>query len=586
MQPIRKRLKQRGLSRRAWGLAFSGILCSVGFGQSQMPDRATAQRVQFVDIAESSGLSAFRHLGGSLEKRYILETTSGGVALFDYDGDGWLDIYLVNGGSLEIVRRQKPPVKNRLFRNKRDGTFEDVTEKARVAGNGAWGMGVVVGDYDNDGWDDLYVTNFGPNILYRNNSDGTFTDVTAKAGVGDPRYSTGAAFGDYDGDGDLDLFVANYVDVDVNNLPEPGGKNIEGTNFCIYRGVPVMCGPRGLKGAGDTLYRNNGDGTFTDVSRQAGVDDPKGYYGFQPIWCDVDNDSDLDLYVANDSTPNYLYLNNGDGTFKEVGYPSGTAVNEEGREQASMGVAVGDYDGDGLMDFYVTNFSDDTNTLYHNDGGGNFTDLTFQSGLGEPTLPYLGWGTAFFDFDNDGDLDLFAANGHVYPEVDKHDFGMSYKQRNLLFEHDGRGKFTEIGLQSGPGLAVVKCSRGAAFGDIDNDGDIDIVINNMDDTPTLLRNDGGNRSHWLGFKLVGTKSHRRAINARVRLRVGERWQTGEVFSGCSYLSQNDFRLHFGLGQAVKVDEIEIRWPSGARTRLQDVKADQVLTVKEPVTGSK
>jgi hypothetical protein len=581
--------KQTGLRPVAWTIALCGLIGPPGSpraeSESTQKPNDTA-RGQFVDIADASGLSAVHQLGGSPGKKYILETTSSGVALFDYDGDGWLDVYFVNGGSLEIVCGQKPPVNHRLFRNKRDGAFEDVTEKANVGGNGAWGMGVAVADYDNDGRDDLYVTNFGPNVFYHNNGDGTFTDVTAKAAGGDPRYATGAAFGDYDGDGDLDLFVANYVELDLNHLPEPGGKNIEGSNFCFYRGVPVMCGPRGLKGAGDTLYRNNGHGTFTDVSKKAGVDDPKGYYGFQPIWCDFDNDGDLDLYVANDSTPNYLYLNNGDGSFKEVGYPAGVAVNEEGREQASMGVAAGDYDGEGLMDVYVTNFSDDTNTLYPHDGQANFTDVTFQSGQGEVTLPPLGWGTAFFDFDNDGDVDLFAANGHVYPEVDKHDFGMTDKQRNLLFENDGRGKFAEIGRESGPGLAVVKCSRGAAVGDIDNDGDLDLVVNNLDDTPTVLRNDGGNRNHWIAFKLIGSKSNRRAINARVRVRAGERWQTGEVFSGSSYLSQNDFRVHSGLGRATKVDEVEIRWPSGTQTRLQDVKANQFLTVKEPMTESK
>lgn len=569
--------------KRAWAMMkriASGLLliCLLGLNSFS---QSTGPRVQFTDVTDLSGLGTFRHVGGSLEKRYILETTSSGVALFDYDRDGWLDVYLVNGGNLQMLREQKLAATHKLFRNRRDGRFEDVTTKAGVGGNGAWGQGVAVADVDNDGWDDLYVTNFGPNILYRNNGDGTFTDVTRKAGVADPRYSTGAAFGDYDGDGDLDLFVANYVELDLNNLPEHGGTNPIGANFCMFRGVPVMCGPRGLKGAGDTLYQNNGDGTFTDVSRKAGVDDAKGYYGFQPVWCDFDNDGDLDLYVANDSTPNYFYQNNGDGTFKEIGYPSGTAVNEEGREQAGMGVALGDYDGDGLMDIYVTNFSDDTNTLYHNEGRNQFTDVTYPSGHGETTLASLGWGTAFFDFDNDGDLDLFAANGHVYPQVDKHDFGTSYKQRNLLFENVGRGRFVEVGRQAGPGLSLIKCSRGAAFGDIDNDGDVDIVINNIDDTPTVLRNDGGNKNNWLTLNLVGAKMNRRAVNARVRLRIGQRWQMAEVFSGSSYLSQNDFRLHFGLGAASTVDEIEIRWPNGTRSNLRDVKPNQLLNVKQP-----
>ncbi|MBL8150485.1 MAG: CRTAC1 family protein [Blastocatellia bacterium] len=552
------------------------LLAAVSIGQKvQEPTPSIA----FSDISESSGVSSFQHVGG-VKKRYIIDTTSSGVGFIDYDRDGWVDIYFVNGGDQEILQSKKAPVKNRLFRNNHNNTFTDVTEKAGVGGNGSLGQGVSVADFNNDGLDDIYVTNFGSNILYKNNGDGTFTDVAAKAGVTDPRWSTGSAFGDYDGDGDLDLFVANYVDIDINKMPEPGGNGSIQANYCMYRGLPVICGPRGLKGAGDSLFKNNGDGTFTDVSKQAGVDDAKLLYGFQPSWIDYDNDGDLDIFVSNDSTGNYLYRNNGNGSFTDVSYTSGVAVNEEGRQQACMGVAWGDFNNDGLMDLYLTNFSDDTNTLYQNDGGGNFTDITFQSGHGQITLPYLGWGAFFFDFDNDGDLDIFAANGHIYPEVDKQQIGTSFKQRNLLFENDGKGKFTEIGLKSGKGFEIKKSFRGAAYADIDNDGDLDVVVNAMDDTPLLIRNDAGKSNNWISLKLLGTKSNRSAIGTKVRLRIGSTWQTAVVMSGTSYLSQNDQRIHFGLGKATKIDEVEITWPSGTKTKLTDLKPNQFLIVDE------
>ncbi len=537
--------------------------------------------VLFTDIAVSAGINSFQHLSGSAQKRYIIETTSGGVALLDYDRDGWLDIYFVNGGTVEMLQGKKSPLKNRLFHNDGNGKFTDVTEKAGVAGNGNWGQGVCIGDYNNDSFDDIYVTNFGTNILYRNNGNGTFTDVTEKAGVMESRWSTGAAFGDYDGDGYLDLFVANYVDLDLNKLPEPGvGSGGAAMAYCMYRGLAVMCGPRGLKGAGDALFHNNGDGTFSDVSKQAGVDDAKLLYGFQPTWVDYDNDNDLDLFVSNDSTGNYLYRNNGNGKFADVSYSSGVAVNDEGRQQACMGVAWGDFNFDGFLDLYVTNFSDDSNTLYQNDGNGGFTDITFQAGHGQVTIPYLGWGTAFFDFDNDKDLDIFVANGHVYPQVDTQDVGTSLKQRNLLFENDGRGKFKEIGLQTGMAMAVKKSHRGAAFGDIDNNGTIDVVINVMDDSPVLLKNGVSNGNHWLTIKLIGSKSNRSAIGARLRARIGTLWQTAEVASGRSYLSQSDLRAHFGLATATKIDELEIGWPSGAKSKFTDLKADQFITIDE------
>ncbi|MCS6886170.1 MAG: CRTAC1 family protein [Acidobacteriota bacterium] len=529
----------------------------------------------FTDVTDEAGLSDFVHIGGTPRKRYIYETTGSGVGFIDYDRDGWVDIYLVNGADREMMKNGSAPG-NRLYRNNGNGTFTDVTKRAGVAGNGLLGQGIAVGDYNNDGWDDIYVTNFGPNILYRNNGDGTFTDVTKRAGCDDPRWSTGAAFGDYDADGDLDLMVVNYVELDLDNLPEPGGGGKVPASYCTYRGVPVMCGPRGLKGASDTLYRNNGDGTFTDVSKQAGVDDSKLLYGFQPTWIDVDSDGDLDLFISNDSVGNYLYRNDGRGKFTDVSYSSGVAVNEEGRQQACMGVAWGDYDRDGDFDLYLTNFSDDTNTLYQNEGDGNFLDQTFQAGHGQPTIPYLGWGTFFFDYDNDADLDLFVANGHVYPEVDKHEAGTSYRQRCLLFANE-KGKFAEIGLRVS--LTQKRSFRGAAVADIDNDGDLDIVVNAMDERPLLLRNDAA-KGNFLSVKLVGTKSNRSAIGARVRVRTGELWQQAFVASGSSYLSQNDLRLHFGLGQATKVDELEVIWPSGARTRLNNVKVNQFLTLKE------
>ncbi|MGH9850534.1 MAG: CRTAC1 family protein [Blastocatellia bacterium] len=534
--------------------------------------------VYFTDVTARSGLQKFVHKSGVADKRYILESPSGGVALFDYDNDGWLDVYLVNGSTFAALNGQEKAPRAALFHNNRDGTFTDVTDKAGVA-NERWGFGVACGDFDNDGWADFYVTNFGQNRLYRNNGDGTFTDVAEKMGVTVGGWSTGASFGDYDGDGRLDLFVAGYVDFDPANPPEARTTE-SGVKYCYFRGQPVMCGPRGLKGAPDHLFRNNG-ANFVEVSRPAGVADENGYYGFAAAWVDIDDDGKLDLIVVNDSTPNYLYRNKGDGTLEDISFASGFALSEDGREQAGMGLAVGDYDNDGRVDFYVTNFSDDTNTLRHNDGEGLFTDVTHAAGHGAPTIPFLGWGTGFIDFDNDGLKDLLVANGHVYPQVDKFDWGTTWAQRPLLFKNRDGKIFDVAPAATGSGLAAVIPARGLALGDIDNDGRVDAVINNCDGHPTVLRNETAKTGHWLAVKLIGgPKSPRDAIGATVWLTAGSKRQRADVVSGASYCSQSDLRLHFGLGAATKVEKLEVRWPSGAREVVPIKAIDRVATITE------
>jgi hypothetical protein len=521
--------------------------------------------VRFVDITSQAGIT-FSHVA-SPDKRYIVESMSGGVALFDYDNDGYLDIYLVNSLTVDMVKSGKK-TRSALYHNNGDGTFTDVTDKAGV-GDVGWGMGVAVGDYNNDGFDDLFVTCLGQNHLFKNNGNGTFTDVTQAAGVGESRWSTGAAFVDYDNDGNLDLFVSNYVDFDVNHLPEFGKGRT-----CQYKGVPVQCGPRGLAGAGDKLFHNNGDGTFTEVSKKAGVSDPNGFYGMGVICSDFDEDGFVDIYVANDSTPCFLYHNNGDGTFKDIGFTSGTAVNENGSEQGSMGVAIGDYDHDGRLDIFKTNFADEYNTLYHNDGHNSFSDVSYTAGVAAVSLPYVGWGTKFFDYDNDGWVDLFVANGHVYPQIP------NYRQRKLLHHNNRNGTFSEAAAQAGPALMEERVSRGVAFGDIDNDGDVDIVIGDLDGPPQLLRNDGGNANNAVLIKTIGVKSNRDGIGARVKIVAGDLTQKDEVRSGGSYLSQSDLRLHFGLEKRTKIDLIEVRWPSGAVDKITGAAANRILTIKE------
>lgn len=548
--------------------AGTGLIASLGILLfSALPGliKGSAIGAHFTDITEKAGIN-FKHVS-SPEKKYIVESMSGGVALFDYDNDGYLDIYFVNSLTVDLVK-SKQKTRSALYHNNGDGIFTDVTDKARVSDIG-WGMGVAIGDYNNDGFDDIYVTCLGPNHLLKNNGNGTFTDVTQKAAVADPRWSAGAAFVDYDNDGKLDLFVSNYVDFDVDNLPEFGKGRT-----CQFKGIPVQCGPRGLKGAGDALYHNNGDGTFTDVSKKAGVSDPDGYYGLGVIASDFDGDGLVDIFVANDSTPNFLYHNNGDGTFKDVGFPSGTAVNENGSEQGSMGVTLGDYDHDGRLDLFVTNFDDDYNTLYRNDGKGSFTDVSYATKVAAVSLPYVGWGTKFFDYDNDGWVDLLVVNGHVYPQLP------TYRQRNFVHHNNGDGTFTEVGAQLGAPFAEKRTGRGAAFGDMDNDGDVDVVINNLDGPPQVLRNDGGNANNSILIKTIGVKSNRDGIGTRVKVVAGALTQIDEVHSGDSYLSQNDLRLHFGLEQRTKVDLIEVYWPSGNVDRVADASANKILTIKE------
>jgi hypothetical protein len=535
--------------------------------------------VVFLDITKQSGLAKFHHRSGSPEKSTILEAPGSGVALLDYDNDGWLDIYLLNGSTAAAMKGKEAPPRAMLFHNNRDGTFTDVTDKAGVA-NDRWGFGVAVADYDNDGWPDIYVANYGKNRLYHNNHDGTFTDVAEKAGVALGGWSTGPTWGDYDRDGLPDLFVPGYVKHDLDR-PILAGKNGVPEGACQYRGVNVFCGPVGLLGESDHLFHNNGDGTFTDVSVKAGVADREGRYGFASVFVDLDDDGWLDLVVANDSTPNYLYRNRGDGTFEDVSYLSGLAVNEEGRAQASMGIGVGDYNRDGKLDLFITTFSDDYKTLYRNDGGANFTDVSFRAGLGNPTIPFLAWGAGFLDFDGDGLLDIFIANGHVYPVADRAEWGTTWAERPQLFRNLDGAKFQEVPPATGSGLAVVVSARGAAFGDLFNDGHIDVVLNNIDAPPTLLRNVVKNENHWLVLKLVGgPKSPRDAIGAKVFVTAGGVRQRADVSSGGSYGSSSDPRVHFGLGAATRLEKLEIHWPSGGVEEISVPEIDRILTLVE------
>jgi len=542
--------------------------------------------IVFQDVTKAAGLDKWKHVMGTPQKKYILETDGSGVGLIDYDNDGWLDIYLVNGSTYKALEGKEPAPHAALFHNNHDGTFTDVTAKAGVA-NDRWGFGVAIGDFDNDGWPDIFVANFGRNRLYRNNHDGTFTDVAEKAGIALGNWSDGATWGDYDGDGRLDLFVSGYLHYDVNNQPTAGDGSVPRA-FCQLRGATVMCGPRGLKGEPDHLFHNNGDGTFSDVSVKAGVSDPGGYYGFTSTFVDVNNDGKVDLLVANDSSPNFLYVNKGDGTFEDQSYVSGFALNKEGREIASMGLAVGDYRNNGLLDLLVTDFSDDYKVLYRNDGDLNFSDVSDAVGIAQIPVPFLGWGAGLVDYDNDGWKDIFMVNGHVYPEVDQHDWGTSYAQRPLLFHSIKGEKFEYIPAVKGTGLAVVTPGRGAAFGDLFNDGKIDVVINPVDGSPVLLRNVNPDHNHWIELRLVGgPKSPRDAVGATIYLNANGMRQREDVMSGGSFISSNDQRPHFGLGGAKDAGTAEIHWPSGVRQIVKLPAVDRIYTITEGtgITGA-
>jgi hypothetical protein len=534
----------------------------------------------FSDVAHAAGLNFRNFYGGVNSKKYIIEANGCGVAFFDYDNDGWLDVFLLNGSRLEGFPPGEQP-SNRLFRNNRNGTFNDVTEKANLVRHG-WGQGVCVGDYDNDGFQDLFVTYWGHNVLYHNNGDGTFTDASREAGVtGErPRWGTGCAFVDYDRDGKLDLFVSNYLAFNLKTAPDPG------TNpYCIYRSLAVNCGPRGLQGETNLLYHNNGDGTFTDVSEKAKITRPGGYYGLGVLTADFDNDGWPDIYVANDDTPCILYHNNRDGTFTDNGLMAGVAFDANGRVTAGMGVTAGDYDCNGWLDIFRTNFSGETPTLYQNDGDGSFTDATYAAGVGKYNL-FVGWGCGFFDPDNDGWADIFYCNGHVYPELAHAHLDVKYREPRVLYQNLRNSRFEDVSSRAGACITTPSTSRGCAFGDFDNDGNVDIVINNMNDDASLLRCDRTNDNHWITILAVGTKSNLSGIGARVRCVTGNHAQMDEVRSGGSYLSQNDLRVHFGLGTARRVDLLEIRWPSGKTDVFRNLAGDRVVEIHEGQSHSR
>jgi hypothetical protein len=531
-------------------------------------DRPTPQ---LEDITEKAGIR-FEHFSAP-QNRYIVESTSGGVILLDYDRDGWVDIYFTNAPTVQMAAKGEKS-RSALYHNNHDGTFTDVTDKAGV-GSPCFAMGGAVGDYNNDGWPDIYVTCLGGNVLYRNNGDGTFTDVAGQAGVTDGRWSTGAAFGDYDGDGFVDLMVSNYVDLDLQHLPVFGS----GVT-CKFMGIDVQCGPRGLKGAGDSLFHNNGDGTFTNVSKSAGVDDPHGAYGLTVLWADFNNTGRPDIFVANDSVASFLYRNEGHGKFTEVGLESGVALAEDGHEQAGMGVAVGDYNHTGLPSLFVSVFSLDNSSLFRNDGKKGFQDVSYQSGVGLPSVPYVKWGDAFVDLDNDGWLDLITVNGHVYPQVDTLASGARYREPKVLQLNQKDGTFCDASDQAGPAIQEPRVSRGLAVADLFNDGSMDVVVEDLVGSPMILRNHGIPGRHWVSFELAGTKSNRMALNARIKIVAGGMTQTDEIHSGGSYLSQNDVRVHFGLGAAKKIDGVEIHWPSGKVESLGELAVDQYYSVLE------
>ena len=525
---------------------------------------STEGNISFTAVTEEAGIQ-FQHVDGRSGQRYFLETVGSGVAFFDYDADGLLDIYFVNSTDLPGSHSPTLP-SNRLYHNNGDGTFTDVTERAGIGDTG-YGAGCAAADYDNDGDLDLYVTNFGANVLYRNNSDGTFTDVTDDAGVGDNRWSLGCAFADYDSDGFVDLYVANYIDFDFETHIN-----------CTQKGVATYCPPESFKGSPDTLYRNNGDGTFTDVTATTGIYNADGK-GMGVVFGDYDNDGDLDCYIGNDAGENFLYHNNGDGTFTNVGWMAGVEADENGNVQGTMGVDFGDYDNDGRLDLIAVNYQQQPNALYHNDNGSFFTDVSFVAGMAE-SLPYVGWGADFFDVDNDGDKDLLITNGHLQDTVEQYDDTTTYPQRNYLLINNGQRHFVNVSMKAGSGLQASEVSRGLATGDYDNDGDLDVLISNANGTPQFLRNDSGNQGNWISIRTIGTRSNRAGIGTRVKIQTGDSIQIDEVRSGSGYLSQNDLRLHFGIGTHKRIDSIEVRWPSGVVDIIREVAPNQILTIKE------
>ncbi|MXY27713.1 CRTAC1 family protein [Candidatus Poribacteria bacterium] len=527
----------------------------------------TEGKISFTAVTEEAGIQ-FQHVDGRSGQRYFLETVGSGVAFFDYDADGLPDIYFVNSADLPGSHSPTLPT-NRLYHNNGDGTFTDVTEQAGVGDTG-YGAGCAAADYDNDGDLDLYVTNFGANVLYQNNGDSTFTDVTQHAGVGDKRWSLGCAFADYDNDGFVDLYVANYIDFDFETH----------TN-CTQKGVATYCPPESFEGSPDTLYRNNGDGTFTDVTTTAGVYNKDGK-GMGVVFGDYDNDGDVDCYVGNDAGENFLYHNNGDGTFTNVGWMAGVEADENGNVQGTMGVDFGDYDNDGRLDLIAVNYQQQPNALYRNDNGSFFTDVSFVAGMAE-SLPYVGWGADFFDVDNDGDKDLLIANGHLQDTVEQYDDTTTYPQQNYLLINNGQGRFVNVSMKAGSGLQAREVSRGLATGDYDNDGDLDVLISNANDTPQLLRNDSENHGNWILIHTIGTRSNRAGIGARVKIQTGDLIQIDEVRGGSGYLSQNDLRLHFGIGTHKRIDSIEVSWPSGVVDTIRDVVPNQILTITESAT---
>ena len=556
-----------------WPIWHAMLLLFLATATLAQPAKTSPPIAQFTDIAEKAGLTAVNVFGGLETKKYIIETTGTGVAIVDYDNDGWPDIFLVNGTTLEGFPKGKAPT-NHLYRNNHDGTFTDVTERAGLTATG-WGQGVCVGDYDNDGWEDLYVTYYGKNRLYHNEK-GVFSEAAEKSGVAGSgkAWGTGCAFVDYDRDGRLDLLVANYVDFDLSAAPAPGERP-----SCIWKGVPVMCGPRGLPGTKNILYRNRGDGHFDDVTAKTHIDQTDGYYAFSVSTIDFDDDGWPDIYIACDSTPSILYHNNRDGTFTDVAVTAGAAFNDDGREQAGMGTTIADFNGDGRLDIFKTNFSDDTSTLYRNNGDGTFSDVTFPAGLGLYTK-YLGWGTMFLDFDNDGWPDLILVNGHVYPEVDKYHLGSNYEEPRILYHNNGNGTFTEISASAGSGITASSSSRGLAVGDLWNDGRLSVVISNMNAKASLLVNQVRSANHWIALKTLGTKSNRDGIGARIVVKAGKRTLVDEVRSGSSYISSSDMRVHFGLASLEKVESVQVRWPSGLVEQFDNLPADKIHTLKE------